>query len=366
MRRRQPFCLLCGLVYVTCSVWCLATPSSEDAHQLLRREAAPTAQAELKKEQQQLEIGGAGVLIGRHDHHDNRGEEEYQLVLRRGVGGASFLEESSSHVTPPHIHELMKTTRFASVLALNRSEPIGHARSGTDNVFTKLRSGQSRNDQSEFIVKCEVGYTCVGGGCLARSPLDFVTSIKDPVETPKEGWRCTSDATTDDKTKKVWAICALNCGSLDSGVCDGGSVKDDYHICANKPCTTSECCMAPPTCSTFAGSCAGIRVKAPSATVCTNARCSDNDCCQDPMKCKDWLLGGADWQGTCDCANTGVMDIPNMEHHTCAGLNCTQAECCDSAPTCATFEDSNCDADKTRQDATNCCSGTCTCSGCYS
>lgn len=349
---------LCGLVFasnlldVASRLDAPATlAAGEDSHRFIGR--LMRAQDRGTKE---WEIGEAGSVLVPHDHRSKNAE--YRVVLKPGALIAKeqvqprfswevpeILESSNPGSSSP-VHELLKQSRLSSLLALNRSSP----------VVTAIRDRTSSSDEGSFTVNCHTGYTCVGGGCLAREATDYVVSERDPVA---DGWRCISGDDTTDKTKKVWAICALSCASFNDD-CSGDKIVDSHRICGSEPCGESDCCRDPPTCSTHTSDCPGEMIKKSDDTKCTSSDCSSEDCCQDPQKCNEWT-------GSCACeggAATGTIQIPNWDHEACSGETCLESECCTAAPTCATFEDDSCTG-TLNQDIT-CCSGSCTCAICYS
>merc|ERR1719440_2397104 len=170
------------------------------------------------------------------------------------------MKSSSKPSSSSPVHKLLKESQLSSVLSQRSARP-------NNQVFTNVLDKTSKDDEVSFTVQCKTGYTCVGGGCLAREATDFVVSQRDP---KVDGWRCMSGDGTKDKTKKVWAICALSCASYGDD-CKGDKVVDSNRICAKEKCTASECCHKPPTCAAYTGKCPRSTVKRDSSTPCTSA-----------------------------------------------------------------------------------------------
>lgn len=302
-----------------------------------------------------MEIGQAGTF---HLQERRSSSGEYQVVL---TPGARVLSEPASSQTSGSwlevemLEGLGSSARASELLRRSHLSSSSQLSSNSsDPVAVTLRSQQSSESEGSLTVECHAGYTCVGGGCVARQPTDFVVSERDPAV---DGWRCMSGDETADKTKKVWAICALSCATY-TGDCSGHRVVHDHHMCAAHPCTAAECCKPAPKCENFRGKCPHGTIPKHADTSCTSGECSAEDCCGEPQRCTEW-------SGSCSCAGAsgGTIQIPNFAHHVCTGHTCTEDECCEEAPTCSSFEDSSCVG--TRSADATCCSGSCNCAFCY-
>jgi len=278
--------------------------------------------------------------------------------------------KAGSFVTP-HDHRLA-----------HESSHTGCLNDPDHDVCTRMEESESR--EMSHMVDCKAGWTCVGGGCVARENGDRVQEGKDEGGT---GWMCSSMdnqsppalCTEDggmgcptDTTKKVWAICARSCSSREASMCEGAGESDKVffsnRMCSSFDCTEADCCHPPPTCSTFGDRCgehnAGLKVPKPSHTVCAGAECVESDCCQYPQSC-------AAWSGACHHAGDCVahsrhygVKIPAFDTHVCQGEECSTEECCEEAPTCHSFTDPLCTGMKLPGDIT-CCNGSCSCAECF-
>lgn len=302
-------------------------------------------------------VGKAGGFVAPHDHR--------------------LASEQTEHERRSHIFSLQKAAHES------HASHTGCLNDPDHDVCTRMEESESR--EVSHTVDCQAGWTCVGGGCVAREDGDQVQEEK---EMGGHGWTCSSMDTQSppvlctaggmgcpvDTTKKVWAICARSCSSTppEASLCEGagatGKVFFANRMCSSFECSEADCCHFPPTCSTFADTCgqhnAGLKVPKPSHTPCAGADCLESDCCRHPQSC-------AAWSGSCHHAGDCVahrrhygVKIPAFDTHVCQGAECSTEECCEEAPTCSSFTDPLCTGMKLAGDIT-CCNGSCTCAECF-
>jgi hypothetical protein len=352
---------------------------------MLRREAPR------EEEPQRWEIREAGSMVVSPKHLQSSSSGHWRIQLKAGSSTrdiVSFLDLGTPHA----VRQLLEHNKHAlkNLRLEGRQDP----------VEATLKSNESASDQRVFDVACDPGWTVVGGGCLGRHSNDQVEGSRD---LSVNAFRCESVGDCEDCTKKVFAICAESCATLldeydgphdrfaahddcpEIPSDDGTALKeviDPHHICGDQYCTLEECCRAPPTCSSFSGSCSeSLPVRKSSDTICSSWSCSVEDCCRPPEMCMAWAerrFPNSDPSDACKGFEECLINIGDFSTKVCAGSAeepglCKKVECCTAAATCKTFDGAmaGCvhDASEPRKSDDTCCDQSedyrCRCEDCY-